>query len=323
MVAAAALIVVAAVVLPAAPGGYGAGRLACRLADERVTESSGVASASWSDDVIWTHNDSGDRPRFFAIETPTCTVRAVYDVAGARAVDWEDMARSETTLYLGDVGDNDAERESVTIYEVPEPVEGAPGGAVRASAARVLRYPDGAHDAESIFVDPASGRLAVVTKAAPAEAAVYLAPPDGNGEMERVAGVPVNWATGADARSDRVIVRSYVNAYEWTVRPGAELDATFGSPPEAVGLPLTGQGEAIGYSRDGSGLWTTSERRGGPGEVHFVPADDPLSQDGSEEEQTGGARWFRVGLPLGAAAVAGAVGALAWRRAAVRSRTNG
>lgn len=125
--AAAAIAAVTGLLAASAPaaGGYGPARVACLLSDPRITESSGVASASWADGVIWTHNDSGDEPRFYAVNTGTCTVMAVYDVTGAQAVDWEDMTRSGTSLHFGDIGDNDARRASVTVYDVPEPAQGA------------------------------------------------------------------------------------------------------------------------------------------------------------------------------------------------------
>lgn len=229
----AAFVVVAVGLLAAGTpaGGDGIGRLACRLSDPRVTESSGVASASWADNVIWAHNDSGDEPRFFAVDTATCAVREVYDLVGARAVDWEDMARSGTTLHLGDIGDNDARRASVTVYDAPEPARDAPPGPVVPSATRVLTYPDGPHDAESLFVDPATGRLAVVTKAAPGETAVYLAPLQGNGVMERVAAVVVASATGADATADlQGISLSNRTASRWLI--GIAMAAFSASPTE-------------------------------------------------------------------------------------------
>lgn len=302
----AVVVAVAATLAIAAPaGGYGVGRLACQLTDPRVTESSGVASASWGDDVIWTHNDSGDAPRFFAVDTKSCAVRAVYDVAGARAVDWEDMARSGTTLYFGDIGDNDAKRESVTVFDVPEPARDAPPAAIRPSATRVLTYPDGPHNAESLFVDPATGRLAIVTKSSAGNAGIYLAPTDGNGMMERVAGVPANSATGADARADRIIVRDYLMAYEWAVRPGMTLAQAIGGIPTPVLLPFTPQGEALAYARDGSGIWTTSERHDSNSPVHFIPNGGPLSQvleppPATSPGRTAGDRELPLALTIGA-----------------------
>ncbi|MGH9010055.1 MAG: hypothetical protein ACRDYF_09455, partial [Acidimicrobiia bacterium] len=153
----------------------------------------------------------------------------------------------------------------------------APAGAVQPSAARVLTYPDGPRDAESLFVDPTTGRLAIVSKASTGEAGVYLAPVGGNGVMERVADVPVTNATSADAGDDRVVVRDYLSAYEWAIGPGESLATAFRGVPTPVLLPLTPQGEAVSYARDGSGIWTTSEQRNGDGPVHFVPADEPVS----------------------------------------------
>jgi hypothetical protein len=262
---------------------YGPGRVACELSDARIPESSGVASASWADDFIWTHNDSGDQARFFGVETATCEVRGVYRLAGAEAVDWEDMARSGATLHFGDIGDNDRKRASVRIHDVPEPARGTPSGAIRPAASRIVTYPDGPQDAESLFVDPASGRLGVVTKVASGNASVYLAPRDGNGVMEKVASVPVASATGADATADRIIVRSYLGAWEWAIRPRETLANTLGREPTPVTLPLTFQGEAVAYARDGAGLWTTSERKGSG--VYYLaraaPSDTSPAPDAS------------------------------------------
>lgn len=289
--------VVAAVLLAASvPGrpagaarGYQPAELACGFADPEVRESSGVASASWSDDVIWTHNDSGDSPRFFAVDTSTCATVSVHEVTGAGARDWEDMTRAGTTLYIGDIGDNPRSRDSVAVYEVPEPGPGAPSGQVSATTTRVLRYPDGAHDAESLFVDPITGRLVIVSKSGAGLGAAYRAPASGSGVMEKVADLHTpagaQRATGADATEDRIIVRTYNAAYEFLVQPGDSLAATLARPPDLVTLPVAPQGEAIAYTTGGAGVWVTSESEGGP--VHrLAPAPEPPAGDQTGEEET-------------------------------------
>ena len=55
---AALLLSLGATASPAAP----ADPLMCHLQDRRITESSGVAAGPGA---LWTHNDSGDGPRFF------------------------------------------------------------------------------------------------------------------------------------------------------------------------------------------------------------------------------------------------------------------
>ncbi|MGH8997954.1 MAG: hypothetical protein ACRDY7_01025 [Acidimicrobiia bacterium] len=309
-----------AVAVPArAAALYDPGERRCGFADGRIDESSGVAVASWDSDIIWTHNDSGDGPRFFAVEVRRCTTVATYDVTGAEAVDWEDMAAKDGTLYLGDIGDNPSTRESVTVYDVPEPPAGTPSGPVRPTATRVLTYPDGAHNAESLLVDPTTGRLVIVTKTRTGPSVAYRAPAEGSGTMERVAAVAIPGpTTGGDATAERIVIRTYGGAYEWDVRPGDTLAATLARAPAPVALPVTKQGEAIAYAGDGSGLWTTSEGEGGP--VHFLgrlaAPETPLPASGGE---TGAAEESEVPLAVAAAVLAGllvAARALLRRRAA-------
>lgn len=148
------------------------------------------------------------------MSTSTCATLAVYDVAAA-AIDWEDMARSGPVLHFGD---NAAARASVTVYDVPEPGPVDPPGPVHPTATRVLTYPDGAHDAESLLIDPTSGRLVIVTKTATGRSGAYRAPLDGDGVMEKVGevafpGLPtLGQVTGGDASDERIVLRTYLDA---------------------------------------------------------------------------------------------------------------
>ena len=97
------------------------------LRDPEITESSGIAASARADDLFFTHNDSGDTARFFAVDDHGCT-QAVFDLAdrGTIAIDWEDMARGpkidgKPTLFLADIGDNFAARPNVVVYRVVEP----------------------------------------------------------------------------------------------------------------------------------------------------------------------------------------------------------
>ena len=129
-----------------------------------ITESSGVAVSRRHDGVFWTHNDSGDRARLYALDGAG-NLLATYRVVGARAVDWEDMAIgpcpgeaiSSSCVYIADTGDNQARRDHVTVYVVPEPDPRAGGGerreTSRAHALR-LRYEGGPRDAEALAVHP-------------------------------------------------------------------------------------------------------------------------------------------------------------------------
>jgi hypothetical protein len=87
--------------------------------------------------------------------------------------------------------------------------------------------------------------------------------------MEKVADISFPGATtGADASAERIVVRTYPSAFEWDVLPGDTLAGALARSPTHIPLPVTPQGEAIAYTLDGLGLWTTSESGGGP--VHLL-----------------------------------------------------
>src|SRR5213596_956580 len=81
----------------------------------RLIESSGVAVSRAYPDVLWTHNDSGDRPYVYATDLRG-TDRGALLVPGAQAIDWEDISlgpcplafvpRARSCIYLADSGDN-------------------------------------------------------------------------------------------------------------------------------------------------------------------------------------------------------------------------
>ena len=90
-------------------------------------ELSGLVRSRTQKDVLWAHNDSGDKPRLLAV-SPTGRVLAEVAVTGAKALDWEDIAAGRGTLLIGDIGDNDAERPSIVVYRIDEPrVAGSTG----------------------------------------------------------------------------------------------------------------------------------------------------------------------------------------------------
>ena len=290
---AAALAVLAGLGLPAAGG---PAEIRCTLADQRIDESSGIAASSWSDQVIFTSNDSGDAPRFFAVDTRTCATRATYSVTGAKNVDWEDMARGAATdgtpvLWLADIGDNRENRRGIVVYEVAEPGAGATG-ALAIRSRWTLTYPDGAHDAETLIVDPETGRPVIVTKdTADGKSRAYRIRGSGSGVLEPLAGLDVRalpggglaspaWSLTAGATSPdrrRVVLRSYFAAWVWATSPGEPLATTLARPPERLTLPLGRQAEALSFTRDGAGLWVTSEGAGSP--LALVPLSSPPAAD--------------------------------------------
>ena len=80
-----------------------------------VNESSGLLLL---EDRLITHNDSGDDPTLYELNTENGTVIRTVTVANASSVDWEDICADETYIYIGDFGNNSGSREDLAIFRV-------------------------------------------------------------------------------------------------------------------------------------------------------------------------------------------------------------
>jgi hypothetical protein len=113
-----------------------------RIEAEAIAESSGLVRSRRHEGVFWTHNDSGDAPRIFAI-TAEGRLLGEFAVEGARNRDWEDIAADEAgNLYLGDFGNNWNERRNLVVYRIPEPDPFGSGRVARADRVLAFRYAD-------------------------------------------------------------------------------------------------------------------------------------------------------------------------------------
>lgn len=81
-----------------------------------VIETSGLIL---KDGLLWTHNDSGGEPTLFAMDTSEGAVVRRLDIKQASNRDWEDIARDDTHVYIGDFGNNRGNRKDLKIYVFP------------------------------------------------------------------------------------------------------------------------------------------------------------------------------------------------------------
>jgi len=155
-----------------------------------VDEISGIVRSRWQENVWWVHNDSGDEPRLFAIDSTGSVHVAPWHASdyasgaaadssskplwpgvqlGAAAhIDYEDIAVEDSTLYLGDIGNNGNARRDLGIYVLREPFHY--DRRTRPLRHLPIKYPDQEafparewhFDAEGLFVD--DGTLYVLTK---------------------------------------------------------------------------------------------------------------------------------------------------------------
>jgi hypothetical protein len=207
------------------------------IADPDVFESSGLVDRGRT---VYTTNDSGDDAVLYELDAHTG--REVARTTYADAVeDVEALAPGAGgTVWAGDIGDNRGRRDDVAAYRVTP----GDGDAPRFT----LTYPDGAHDAETLLVQPRTGRLLVVSKSV-FGGTVYAAPrvlhadgrPNRLHEFARVAGLVTDGTFFPDGK--HVLLRTYGTASVYTF-PGFE-------PTGTVRLPPQRQGEGISVSRTG------------------------------------------------------------------------
>lgn len=222
------------------------------LRDPQINESSGLARSTYARDVVWTHNDSGDGPRVFAVGRDGRTV-ATLRLGSASARDWEDITTGPNhSLWVGDIGDNRRSRSSITVYRFAEP-KTLSGGTV-GSRRYNFRYEDGRHNAEGLMVRPTTGRLFVVTKS-PDGGAIYRAPKTLSGTstnvLRRVRSVPLK-ITAASFAPDgkRFVLTNYSTAFFYNGMTAA---------PRVIDPPSTRQGESVEFHRSGGQVLLGSE----------------------------------------------------------------
>ncbi|GAB3662559.1 hypothetical protein GCM10027589_25500 [Actinocorallia lasiicapitis] len=282
------LSVTLAAVLPLSGGG--GAKVAFRLADPVISESSGLAASRQHPGIVYTFNDSGGSTQVFALDDQGRT-RAVFTIAGAANRDWEAMAlgkdsRGRDALFLADIGDNmHGAWPTVKIYRVTEPAEIK--SRTLFSTAFTFSYADGARDAETLMIDPRDNRLYVASKLL-GNGKVYQAPAKlstSRTNVLRPVGPAHSFATDGAFAPDgsSFVIRGYFSASLYSA-PG-QLITT-------VGLPSQEQGEGITYTPDGRALLISSE--GEDRKVWRVPLPEkalPVPKDaaqGGETEKTPG-----------------------------------
>jgi hypothetical protein len=246
-----------------------------------MDEISGISASDITHDIYYIHNDSGDTSRFFAITPDGKLQTTIYfkgDPKEAQGVhDCEDIAAGpgpdskKSYVYVGDIGDNYSLRKYITIYRVAEQTSWLNGGLVNADAAPLhLKYPDGPKDAETLMIDPVENLIYIVSKRHDT-VNVYTTPLAYKQNDTLIltqrcklyfAGIkPFKWITAGDISKDgrQVLLKSYEKVYYWKRNGNEHLWQTMLKQPKELDYQAEKQGEAIGFTPDGKGYYTTSE----------------------------------------------------------------
>jgi VCBS repeat-containing protein len=249
------------------------GQIVGNVQSPNVVEASGMVASRQNRDVLWTHNDSGDSARVFAMDN-LGGHRGTYTLSGMTATDWEDIAigpgpqSGVDYLYIGDMGDNSAVRSSIRVYRVAEPVVDANQAPVTESLAGTatitLVYSDGPRDAETLLVDPHNGDMYVVTKREALSRIYRASYPQSTSQvttLELMGEMQFGGAVGGDVSPTglEVFVKTpqEVRLFERSV--GSNLWQALQTPGTIVPYTVEPQGEAITFDGAGVNYFTVSE----------------------------------------------------------------
>lgn len=248
-----------------------------RLDFPPISESSGIVRSRQYPDIFWTHNDSGDEARLFAVHRDGSVFipewasgYAGIPIPNAANIDWEDIATdSEGNLYIGAFGNNGNARRDLGIYVVREP---NPGRVAATRAERLVRffYPDQTafppeaenFDCEALF--HAFGKLYLITKhRADAGATLYRldsTDPDRTHVLKKLAvaeGIGTVTAADATPGGERLAVLTYTALWVFESPKGGD-DWFSGS---AHWMPIEAkQAEAVCFVDEDTILITNEQR---------------------------------------------------------------
>ncbi|MEV5747776.1 hypothetical protein AB0L00_08145 [Actinoallomurus sp. NPDC052308] len=255
------------------------------VADPAITQASGLATSE-NGRVLYSHEDSGRSTDVFGLDAKGKAQFTVRLPAGSNQ-DWEDISavrlrNGKRAIYLGDIGDalrvrqtaKKSGRRDYAVLKFDEPPANSTGQVSPAGLETYrLRYADGVpgRNAETLLVQPGTGRVFVVTKTETAQqvASLWEAPaslnPQGVNLLRKVLDVPVTRASGGDfsPTGDRVVIRNDDTAYVWWINDGDVAKSLTEKPAEVL-LPQQQQGEGVTFTPDGHSLLVNSEGVGQP-----------------------------------------------------------
>lgn len=234
-------------------------------------ELSGLAASHTVDGLLWTLGDDG--ADLYSIDGATAAVHGTLHLADADAIDWEDVAVAPCALgsciYVLDGGDNDLVRSTFAVFEVTEPTANPVGTRDVTWRRFELRYPDGPHDMEALFVDPSDGTSYGITKVEDGAATIYRLPRTAGAISTAIAigtFTPPRGDTRVTAadlvRTDcgvRLGIRTHDRLFELRGAPATDVATLIAGEPDNVPVADEPQGEGFTYAADVSGYFTIGE----------------------------------------------------------------
>ncbi len=266
--------------------------VAGQLESDELVEASGLARSQRNPELLWSMNDGGSKARLYAFDGSGFR-RGRVKLDGVRNRDWEDLSSFtvDGTPYLlvADTGDNDSDRDKVSLHVVLEPeLDDDDKVKVKPAWSIEFRYPDGPRDVEAVVVDPAGDRALLLSKRdwPPVLYEVPLHPSsDGTVLAKRLGAIESlpaptredrnhavftkewHWQpTGMDISPDGrlAVILTYRAVYLYRLDPGRSLYESLSGQAYGFGLGNFRNAESVVFSADSNSIFVTLEGRHAP-----------------------------------------------------------
>lgn len=241
--------------------------------DSILTQTSGIVASREHAKVLYALTDSDRNEIYVMQDSGQALGTLALDVTPN---DWEGLsmgvvADGPDLIYVADIGDNNSNRASIVIHRFEEPLESELAPTRPTSITEIesatLVYPNGAKNAEAMFVDPETQDIIIATKDQ-GTATVYRAPGTAFGAssttLEEVGKISMNSQISAgdiSATGDRIIFRTYDSLLLFP-RAGTWKE-TFAATAVTIPAPAKAedpQSEGVTFSSDGTAWLSAGEQ---------------------------------------------------------------
>ena len=95
------------------------------LAQDDITEVGPLTQELWEtsglifyNGKMITHNDSGNTPQLFEIDTTSLQITRTVSISNAINTDWEALTQDDDFIYIGDIGNNSGDRQDLKVLKI-------------------------------------------------------------------------------------------------------------------------------------------------------------------------------------------------------------
>ena len=237
---------------------------------KKLNEASGLLVSQKYPNIFWTHNDSGDKARLYALDRKTLKLVKKIKIKKANNVDWEDITYHKGNIVIGDFGNNKNKRKDLTLYTIKEPNPYTDKKAKVINEQRFIfsdqetsRLKRKNFDCEATF--SFDDKLYLLTKhRADNNTTLYILK---DNRAEKIVTFPLDRrVTGADSDGKRVVILTYASLYLFEPK---KIDSDF-YKAGFRSIELKDVGQIEGVALDGKFLHVIGEK----GEFYTLHVSD-------------------------------------------------